>query len=87
MGFQISISNVPLPLNKAVDKISIPYSQKYWQLLNLAVLAPNCVLSISAMVHVRKVSTYIHARGIKFGNFNLAVERHTTKPPNFPAIR
>ena len=30
------------------------------------------------------VSPYVHAHG---RDFNLVIERHTTKPPNFPAIR
>ena len=65
----------------------MPYSQKYWQSLNLVVWPQTTHIGrfklIGGMVRYRH--TYMHMLEMSAG-FNLAVERHTDKPPNFLAI-
>ena len=68
------------------DYMYIQYRWKYWRSLSLAVLPLNCVLSIIGICRYGMVLPYVQAHEIKFGEFFLAVERHTAKPPNFNSL-
>ena len=65
---------------------SIPYSRKYCRSLNLVVLpqtmflTPLVDLNLAVWYSIA-ICTCIHAEE-KLVDFNLAVERHTAKPPN-----
>ena len=64
----------------------IPYSQKYWQSLNLAVWATNDVFHTIQDLNLAVwygIAIRTCTRGKKhLADFNLAVKRLTTKPPN-----
>ena len=62
----------------------MPYSQKYWQSLNLVVWPQTTHIGRFKLIGdmVRYRHTYMHMLEMSVG-FNLAVERHTDKPPNF----
>ena len=67
----------------------VPDSRKNWQSLNLVVLPQTTFLTLLADLYLAVwygIAICTCTRK-KLADFNLAVERHTAKPPNFPAIR
>ena len=66
-------------------QLYVLYSRKYWRSLNLAVWPKTTFLTPLVDLNLAVYGTvlpYVHARIKKFGDFNLAVLTHTTKPPN-----
>ena len=64
---------------------TILYSRKYWRSLNLVVLPQTTFLTLLADLNLAvwySIAICTCVRKKKLADFDLAVERHTAKPPN-----
>ena len=72
------------------EATGIPYSREYWRSLNLEVLSQTMFFTLLADLNLAVwygIAIRTCTRKKILVIFNLAVERHTTKPPNFLAIQ
>ena len=73
-----------MPMSAYIGRL--PYSQKYWPSLNLAIL-PQTMFLINTIDRFKFGGMVWYRHTNMHAEKNLAVERHTAKPPNSPAIQ